>query len=232
MVDVDKAVLARIDRNGQHFEILVDCDKALEFKRGKQVAIRDIVAVDDVFKDVKKGEKASLHDVQKIFGTGDIDNVFRIIVREGHVQLTTKHLAKDREEKKKQVINIIHRNAVDPKTGYPHPPQRIEAAMTEAKVKIDENKSAEEQVEEILRKLRPIIPIKFEVKEIQAIVPPQHSARAFPVAKKYKVLHEEWMNDGSLKIIVEVPAGIQEELFSELNKATHGEIDLKVMRTR
>ena len=232
MVDVDKAVLARLDRQGQHFEILVDCDKALEFRKGKQVAIRDIVAVDDVFKDVKKGLKASMNDVVKIFGTGNVEQIFRIIIKEGNVQLTTKHLAQEREEKRKQIIHIINRNAIDSKTGFPHPSARIEAAMNEAKVKIDENKSAEEQVEEVLKKLRPIIPIKFEIREIQAIVPSQHSAKAFPIAKKYKVLNEEWMNDGSLKIIIEIPAGIQEDVFSDLNKASHGEVDLKILRTR
>ena len=33
---------------------------------------------------------------------------------------------------------MIHRNAVDPKTGLPHPPQRIESAMEEAKIHVDE----------------------------------------------------------------------------------------------
>ena len=232
MVDVDKAVLARLDRHGQHFEILVDCDKALEFRKGKNIGIWDIVAVDEVFKDVKKGLKASVNDIAKIFGTGNVEEVFKKIIKEGQVQLTASHLAKEREEKRKQIINIIHKNAIDSKTGFPHPPARIEAAMEEAKVKIDENKTAEEQVEDVLKRLRPIIPIKFEMREIQAIVPSQHSAKAFPIAKRHKLISEDWMNDGSLKIVVEIPAGIQEELFSELNKATHGEIDLKVIRTR
>ena len=149
MVDVDKAVVAKLKKQGKDFEILVDCDKALEFKEGKSVLIDDVIAVDHVFKDVKKGEKASEHDLQSLFKTTDAREISKIIVKEGVIQLTREHLARAREEKRKQVITLIHRNAVDPKTGIPHPPQRIEAAMEEAKVRIDENKKAEDQSEDI-----------------------------------------------------------------------------------
>ena len=56
---------------------------------------------------------------------------------------------------------MIHANGIDPKTNLPHPLQRIENALEEANVKIDEHKSEEKQVEEIVRKLQPILPIKF-----------------------------------------------------------------------
>ena len=62
-------------------------------------------------------------------------------------------------------MEIIHRNGVDPKTKLPHPIQRLENAFEEAKIKIDERRSAEDQVKEILDKLRPVLPISFEKKE-------------------------------------------------------------------
>ena len=230
MVDVDKAVIARLRKEGNVFEILVDCDAALEMKKGKSIGIDDVVATDEIFKDVKKGDKASTSELQKIFGSDDVRKIAEIIVREGEVQLTSKHRAQDREEKKKRIINIIHRNAVDSKTGLPHPPQRIENAMEEAGVHVDENKSAEVQVEEVLKKIRVVIPIKFERREIAVRVPAQYAGQSYGTLKKYKLIKDEWQNDGSLLAVVEIPAGVQDEFFDELNKISHGEVESKILK--
>ena len=224
MVDVDKAVIAKLKKDGKEFEILVDCDKALEFKAGKPVSLSDVVAVDDIFKDVKKGEKASEHDLQSIFKTTDVQKISTLIIKEGLVQLTKEHLAKQREEKRKQIITIIHRNAVDPKTGIPHPPQRIESAMMEAKVHIDEHKSAEMQIDDIMKKIQMILPIKFEKKKVQVIIPAQYSGLCYNVLKTYHA-SEEWMDNGNLKGVVEHPAGIVDEFFGKLNSLCHGELE-------
>ena len=230
MVDVDRAVIARIKKEGHTFEILVDCDKALELKRGKSVGIDDVAATEDIFTDVKKGDHASTTELQKFFGTTDVRKISEIIVRQGEVQLTAKHRAEEREEKRKRIVNLIHRNAIDSKTGLPHPPQRIERAMEEAGVHIDENKSAEEQVEEVLKKLRAIIPIKFERREIAVKIPAQYAGHSYTVLKKYKLLKDEWQNDGSLVAVVEIPAGLQDDFFDELNKISHGEVESKIIK--
>ncbi len=230
MVDIDRAVIARMRKEGHVFEILVDCDKALEYKRGKSVGIDDVVATDDIFTDVKKGDRASEVILQKIFGTTDARKISDIIIKQGEVQLTAKHRAKEREDKRKRIVAIIHRHAIDSKTGLPHPPQRIERAMEEAGVHIDEYKSAEEQVEDVLKKLRLIIPIKFERREVAVRIPAQYAGYSFTVLKRYKLLKDEWQNDGSLIAVVEIPAGVQDEFFNELNKISHGEVESKIIR--
>ncbi len=192
MVNVDEAVIAKLNKDGKEFEILVDCDKALELREGKSVSIDDVVATDEIYKDVKKGLKVSTHDLKSVFGTEDVREVSKQIILKGVVQLTREHLARRREEIRKQIINIIHRNAVDPKTGIPHPPQRIESAINEAKVHIDENKKPEEQVEGILSKLKPIIPIKFEKKNIVVTIPAKFASRTQYVLKSFGVTNEEW----------------------------------------
>lgn len=228
MVDVDKAVVAKIKKGGKEFEILVDCDKALAFRQGKTIGMEEVLAVDNIFKDVRKGEKASEHDLKTLFGTTDVKEISSEIIKHGVVQLTKEHLAKEREERRKQIINLIHRNAVDPKTGIPHPPQRIESAIEEARVHIDENKRAEDQIEEIMKKLQIILPIKFEKKKIQVIIPTQYAGQCYTVLKRYNAT-EEWMNNGSLKGRVELPAGIIDEFFGKLNSICHGELESSIL---
>ena len=105
--------------------------------------------------------------------------------------------------------------------------------MNDSKVKIDEFKSAEEQVNEIINKIRVVLPIKYEVREIAIKIPSAHAGKCYSVFKQYgKVMKEEWQNDGSLVTVVDVPAGIQEELFDKLNSIARGEVESKILNTR
>ena len=231
MVDIDKAVVAKLKKGESHFEILVDCEKALELRKGKDVDMDDILATNDIFKDVKRGEHAS--DLLKVFKTENKREIARKIIMEGEVQMTSEYKKKLRDEKRKQIINIIHRNAVDPNTGFPHPPQRIDNALNEIKVNIDEFKPAEEQLQHILPKLRVILPLKYEIREIAIRIPGTYAGKCISVLKQYgKLLKDEWQNDGSLVAVVEVPAGIQEEFFDKLNGLAHGEVESKILNVR
>jgi ribosome maturation protein SDO1 len=230
MVNVDEAVIARLKIGKDIFEILVDCDLAMEFRKGKSIGLDKILATDEVYKDVKKGQHASEHELKKIFDTDDPREVAIKIIKEGELQLTTTYKNKLRDEKKKQIVDLIHRNAIDAKTGNPHPSERIENAMNEARVNIDELKPAEDQIQAILKEISAIIPIKFESRRIEIIIPAQYSGGSFYILKQYgKVFKEEWQNNGALKVVIEIPAGLQEEFFSKLNNLTHGEIETKVL---
>lgn len=231
MEDVDKAVVARITKEGQNFEILVDCEKALELKSGKDVDIEDVLATTEIFNDVKKGKHAA--NLKRFFGTEDAFAVARKIIKDGEIQLTTEYKAKIREEKRKRIVDLIHRNAINPDTNLPHPPQRIMNAIEEAKVKIDEYKSAEEQVKDIVTKLRPILPLKYELREISIRIPAAFAGKSLGMIKQYgKVLKDEWQNDGSLVVILDIPAGLQVELEDKINSITKGGIEITVLNRR
>lgn len=232
MTQIDKAVIARLKTGGQTFEILVDCDKAIDFRAGK-CSLDDALVTNDIFKDVKQGEKAPENEMKKLFKTEDNRKVAEEIIKKGEIQLTIEHRNKLREEKRKKIIEIIHRNAIDSKTGIPHPAQRIELAMDQARVHIDEFKKAEEQVQDILEKLRPIIPIRFEVWEMAIKIPAKYAAQSYRVLKSYGTMKkDEWQNDGSLVAVIEIPAGMSEEFENELNKLTKGENETKILNKK
>ncbi len=232
MVDVDKAVIARLKHKGENFEILVDCDKAFELKRGSNVDLNDVLAVTAIFKDVKKDERASEIRLKELFGTEDVNEIGATIIKEGEIQLTTERRRKMLEELRKQIVALITRNAIDPKTGHPIPPQRIEMLMEEARVKIDEFKPAQSQVQEVVRKLTPLTPIRMETREIAVKIPAQYAGASYHVLKQFKLLKDEWQNDGSLIAVIEIPAGMQEELENAVNKLSKGEAEVKILNRR
>ncbi len=232
MVDVNKSVLARIKIKDKLFEILVDCDKAIAFKKGL-CPVGDALASDQIFKNHRLSEKASEHDVLAVFGTADHLKVAAEIIKKGEVQLTTEHRNRLLDDKKKQIINLMHRNAVNPQNNLPHPITRIEAAINEAKLKIDEFKSAEDQLKDVARAITAILPIKIETRTLEIIMPAEYAAKSFHALKTYgKLLNEQWKNDGSLLASLEIPAGMQEELENELNKISHGNVEIKIISTR
>lgn len=232
MVDINKAVIARMRIDGNNFEILVDCDKAVAFRGGKG-DIENVLAAEMIFKDAKKGERAPEHDLKKSFKTDNVFEVASAIIKKGELQLTAEYRNKLREEKRKRIIELIHRNSINPQNNLPHPGDRIARALDEAKVHIDEFKKAEEQVQDVITKLRPILPIKFEVREISVKVPAQYAAKCYNILKNFGTLkRDDWQNDGSLLAVIELPAGLQEEFENELNKLTKGEIETKILSKR
>ncbi|MBS3108694.1 ribosome assembly factor SBDS [Candidatus Woesearchaeota archaeon] len=232
MINVDKAVLARLKVKDKLFEVLVDCDKALEFRKGK-CSIEDAIASEQIFKNHRLSEKASEHDIKNAFGTNECLKVVAEIIKKGEVQLTTEHKKKLIEEKRKSIINIIHRNAINPQNNLPNPPQRIEAAIEQAKVRIDEFKSAEDQIQDIIKSINAILPIRLETRVIEVVIPAQYAVKSFHSLKSFgKILNEQWKNDGSLLATLDIPAGMQEDLENELNKISHGNVDIRIVSKR
>ena len=233
MINLNKAVIAKLKRQGKTYEIFVDSEKALKFKKGENVSINDAIVTEEIFYDGKKGERASENELKALFGTDDKFEICKIIIKEGIVPLTVELMRQELDAKKKQIVDLIHRNVINPKTGKPHPPNRIDAAINESKVKIDYNKTAEQQVQDVIDQLRRIIPIKYEIRDISVKILPQYSGRAFPIIKKYgKVLNEKWENDGSLVVTLEIPSGIQEEFEVALNNIAKGTIETKILKVR
>lgn len=231
MVDVDKAVIGRLKTHGEKFEILVDCDQALLFKSGKQKDITEVLAAQKIFSEAHRGIVASEHRMLEIFGSKDPMEVAKIILEKGEVQVTAAHKSKEVEEKRKQILAYIHKNGVDPRTHLPHPPQRIELAFEEAKIHVDEHKEVLEQVQDIIKKLQPILPIKFERKELSIRVPSQYAGKMYSTIKAFAhIMREEWLNDGSWKANVQIPAGIQGEFFDKLNSMTHGSVEIETLK--
>ncbi len=222
--------LARLRKGGKKFEVAIDADKAIEFKKGNSVDIQDVVKSDKIFADVKKGLLAEETSLNELFKTADTLAIAKTIVQEGEIQFTEEYRRKLREEKRNRLVTIICRNAIDPKTKLPHPPQRIENALDEARITLDDFKSAEEQLDDVMKKLQPILPIKIAIKKIEVTIPATYAAKAYSAIAPFgKPQKEAWNNDGSYTCTVDIPAGLEADFYDKLNSLTHGGLQAKVL---
>ena len=230
MIPLDRAVVARLETHGERFEILVDPDLAVKVRHGEEIDIEDAVAAIFVFENASRAEKSSDEALQKVFQTTDFATIARRIIEKGEIHLTSeqrKHLI---EEKRGQVITFIARHAINPQTGLPHPPARIEMAMEEAKVTIDPFKSLDDLVADTMKALRPLIPIRFEEIRVAVRIPPEYAAKAYGDIDAFaRIEQEEWQKDGSWICVVKIPGGMQVELESLVRKVTKGGGQVRVL---
>lgn len=216
MVTVEEAVIARLSTHGEDFEVLVDPELVLDYRAGEEVDLREILASEKVFKDSKKGKKASEERMKELFETSDPIKVAEKIIKKGKIQVTTEQRHQMRDQRRKQIISLIARRSIDPQSDRPHPPNRIENALDQTSVQIDPFKSAEEQLSEVVEALRPIIPLKFETRRIAIKIPPKYAGKAYRIVdESAEIKKDEWLDDGSWAVVVEIPAGTQPEFFEK-----------------
>lgn len=230
MIPLDQAVVARLESHGERFELLVDPKQAARVRQGEEINIEDVVAALFVFGNSARGTRASDEALEKVFQTTDFPTVAKRIIQKGEIHLTAEQRKLMVEEKRRQVVTFISRNAINPQTSLPHPPTRIEMAMEEARVNIDPFRHVDEQVKEVVKALRPILPIRFEELRLAIRIPADHAAKAYgDIAAASTMEKDEWQKDGSWICVVKIPAGIQNDFYDLINKVSKGEATVKIL---
>ena len=226
----EKYTIARLTKDNEHFEILVKPQKALDYRNGKIPGITEVLIAETIFSDANKGTRVGEDELRKAFGTIDVLKIADAIIKKGQLQLTTEQRRKMVEDKRKQIVDFISRQAVDPKTNLPHPPLRIENAMEQIRYPIDPYKSIEEQAKDIVKLLRPILPLKIEQLQVGITVPAAYAVRAYGAIKTYGTIkREEWRSDGSWYGVIEMAAGSYASFLNKLGEVTKGSGDVKVI---
>ncbi len=217
MVSIDKASIARIKIKNQVFEILVDAEKALEFRSGKNLSLNEILAINEVFKDAKKGERVPTETLKKVFGSDDVNEIAKKILKEGEIQIPAELKRKLIEEKKKEIASLISKKFVNPQNNLPHPPQRILNAMEQAGVNIDPFKPAEMQIESVINKIKKILPLKIEESILNVIIPISFASKIYNKIKSYgSILEENWGEN--LYVKIKINNAIKNEFIAFLSK--------------
>ena len=228
MVDV---TVVRYSFEGEKFEILVKPDLALDYKLGKKKDVSAVLVSDEIYTDSGKGTKPGNEKLLKAFKTEDQAEIAHIILQKGILNLTTDQRRKMIDEKKKQIVQFIVKTYVDPKSHLPHPPIRVEQAMKDARVSVDPQKSVDEQVQDIVEKLRSIIALKSENLQLEIIIPAQYASQSYAVLKSVGSLkNEEWQNNGSLKAILGIPAAARPNVIDKLGSITKGSASVEVIK--
>src|SRR6056297_3398902 len=235
MISLDEAVTARLESHGQRFEVLVDPDAALAIKRGEfEGELEDVIAAEDVFENADRGDRPPEDMLEEVFDTTDPMAVIPEVIERGEIQITADQRREMQEQKHRQLVQRITRNAVNPQMDdAPHPPERIESALEEAGFTVDPMEPVESQVDDALDALRPVIPIRFDEVTVAVQVPADYAGSAQAKIRQYGDLErEEWQADGSWIGVLTLPAGLQNEFYNEVNEYTSGEAETEIVKDK
>lgn len=227
MVDT-KITTVRLTAEGNKFEILVKPDPALEYKLGKRTDLSGVLVSDEIYSDANKGSRAAGEKLVKYFKTTDHVQIATQILSKGDLSLTTEQRRKMVEDKKKQIIHYISKNFVDPKTHIPHPVMRIESALGEVRLIIDPFKPAEDQAKNVVDALRRILPLKSEILLLTITIPSQFSTQSYNLLKTAGTFKgDQWLADGSLRVMLEINAGMKSSLLDRIGSISKGTAQVK-----
>jgi ribosome maturation protein SDO1 len=233
MISLDEAVTARLESHGERFEVLVDPDAALAIKRGEfEGDLEDVIAAQDVFENASRGDRPPENALEDVFGTTDPMAIIPEVIERGEIQITAEQRREMQEQKRKQLINRITRNAVNPQMDdAPHPPERIESALEETDFRVDPMEPVENQVDDALDALRPVIPIRFDTVTVAVQLPADHAGSGQAKVREFGDLErEEWQPDGSWIGVVEFPAGMQNDFYDLVNEVSSGTAETQIIK--
>lgn len=213
-------VLAKLKVKSKHYEVSVDFDEALKVKNGTG-DITKALNSNGIYYNAKEGSAASKADLLEAFETADLYSIATTIISRGELQKPQEFRDAEREAKVKQVVGMLMRNAVD-QHGRPYTEDRLKRAIHEVHFNFD-NRPAEKQMNELLEKLKTVIPIKVETKRIKLVIPARFSGQVYGMLKDYKE-SEDWLANGDLQVVMNIPAGLQLEFYDKLNNVTHGAV--------
>ncbi|WP_122090160.1 ribosome assembly factor SBDS [Halalkalicoccus subterraneus] len=233
MISLDEAVTARLESHGARFEVLVDPDAALAIKREEfDGDLEEVIAAEEVFENASRGDRPAESDLEDVFDTTDPMEIIPEVIRRGEIQITAEQRREMQEQKRRQLINRIARNAVNPQMdNAPHPPDRIESALEEAGFRVDAMEPVEQQIDDALDALRPVIPIRFDEVVVAVELPAEHAGSAQAQVRQFGDLkREEWQNDGSWVGVLEFPAGMQNDFYDLVNEHTSGTGQTRIIK--
>ncbi|MHA1167081.1 MAG: ribosome assembly factor SBDS [Candidatus Hodarchaeales archaeon] len=233
-LDLSGKSIARLKRGNKKFEIIIDPELAFKYRTGQlkleQLDMHELLEIDIVFTDASKGIKASREELD-LFGENLTTNeISRIIMDKGEVQLTQAQRQELSDKKKRWIINFIARNSLDPKTKYPHPPARIENAITKAKARVDPFEPAESQARRIIKEIQHILPIILEQVRLAVKISPEYTGVSYGVIKRYTVIEkEQWVKTGHWIGVVSLAAGQQADFLEKIERVTKGHVEVKTL---
>jgi len=212
--------IAKLRSGKLFFETMVDLDNAMRLRKGEAVPISDVIRDNAIYTNLGKGMKAGSAELESAFGSSEFEKAVEHIVKKGIIEVSQDFRDEALENRRKQIVDFLVRNAVDAQTGRPFTPDTIENALKESGARI-ENKNVDQQINGIVEGLNKILAIKIETKKLKVTIPAMHTGKAYGLVNEYKE-KEEWLSNGDLQITLNIPVGIQMEVYDKLNGVTHG----------
>ena len=208
------------------FEALFKQGCALKVREGK-MGISNATFADEVFiSPHSKGVIAKPPELAKAFPGKSGNDILQFIAEKGEIQYSAEERKQLIEEKKKRIVEYIHKYYVDPSTNNPHPVNRINNAIDQLKIQIDLDGPMEKELKEVETRINDVLPCKRMETEVIATIPNDFAKPADQAMKKYGRITSVSPDGSSKKYTVVIVPGDFDMLNKDLARATRGNYQL------
>lgn len=212
------------------FEIMCHPSAVAKFRKG-ECTLEETIVSDVVYKGpARKGERANAAELESAFETSDMRAVLDTILQRGTAQVSADERREQLETKRRQVINHIRKNYINPRTGLPCTLEQIEDAVGQLKaLTIDPSKPADMQATEIARRIiDEVMPLKKSEMGGVLTIPHRHLGSAMGIVHQWASVRKEDYNSEGVVMEIGFSAGDFDRIMSELNRVTKGEYQVRV----
>lgn len=121
--------IVRLKTHGKRFEIACYKNKVLNWREGVEKDLEEVIQTDTVFTNVARGEYAKEKDLKQAFGTTNLEEICKKILKSGELQVSDKEREVQLDGIFRDVVQMIVERCVHPATGRQHTPLTVENAL-------------------------------------------------------------------------------------------------------
>ena len=119
------------------FEVACYKNTVEAYRSGAERDLDDVLQSTTVFTNLSKGIVASEKELQENFGTSDLEDVCKIILARGVLQVGGKERERDYETLWRDVANILAEKCINPDTKRPYTSGVLQKAMKDTGASLD-----------------------------------------------------------------------------------------------
>mmetsp|Transcript_19126 Transcript_19126/g.41374 ORF Transcript_19126/g.41374 Transcript_19126/m.41374 type:complete len:447 (-) Transcript_19126:1104-2444(-) len=144
-VRLTNVAVVRMQTHGKRFEIACYRNKIVNYRQGIETDLEETLQTDRIFTNVSKGQFAKSADLKKCFGTTNEEEICKIILMKGSVQVSDMERSAQLEATTKEVASMLAAKCVDPASNRPYTVSQIRDAMQRAEFCVHPTRSVKQQ---------------------------------------------------------------------------------------
>ena len=216
-VRLTNVAIVRYKRGGKRFEIACYKNKVVNWRNEVETDLDEVLQIDNVFHNVSKGVLANKKDLLKAFGTDDQEEICKVILQKGDLQVSEGERAVHFENMYRDVATIVAEKCVNPKTKRPYPVSTIEAAMKKIHYAVAPSKNAKQQALDVIRKLKGHLPLERTKMSLDVSVAASEAERLQEQLKPLNVDIKKMTTDAARQVF-NVHVHAAPDMFRQLNE--------------
>jgi len=183
-VKLTNVALIKYKVAGKKLEIACYKNKVIDWRNGLEKDLSEVLQVEEIFTNAVQGELANKKILQELFPNKSKKEIIAIILEKGEMQVSQKEREALQENTFKDIVNIISKKIVHPKSKRLFSAESIKAALKEMNFNRIISKTSKKQAQDGIRMLEKyfyverigmLVSIKFhdysDFEKLQKLIP-------------------------------------------------------------